>query len=94
QILALTDALLADKAYESNWIIADLRECDARIVISQRPPRTNPIEIDGEMYNWRHVVENDFGKLKKFKRVAFRSDKTDDSFLAMIYLAATVIELR
>ena len=87
-------ALLADKAYDSNWIIEDMRERDTQIVISQRPQRLNPIQIDAEMYKWRHLVENYFCKLKEFKRIAFRSDKTDDSFLAMIYLSDTVIELR
>jgi transposase len=32
------------------------------------------------MYKWRHLIENFFGKLKEFKRIAMRSDKTDSSF--------------
>jgi transposase len=46
------------------------------------------------MYKWRHLVETYFSKNKEFKRIAFRSDKTDASYEAMIYAAATVIELR
>ena len=37
------------------------------------------------------IVENFFGKLKEFKRIAMRSDKTDASFKAVIYLASAVI---
>jgi transposase len=87
-------ALLADKAYDSNWIIEDMNTRGAKIVISQRPQRRDPLAIDEEMYKWRHLVENFFCKLKEFKRIAFRSDKTDKSYSAMISLAATVIRLR
>lgn len=46
------------------------------------------------MYKWRPLIENFFGKLKEFKRIAMRSDKTDQSFSAMIHLAAAVITSR
>jgi hypothetical protein len=44
-------AMIADKAFDSNWIIAELNERGAGIVISQRPQRLNPIIIDAEIYN-------------------------------------------
>ena len=87
-------ALIADKAFDSNDIIADLNERGAKIVISQHPRRTKPLQIDAEMYKWRHLIENFFCKLKEFKRIAMRADKTDQSFKAMIYLAAAVINSR
>ncbi|HEX3347776.1 MAG TPA: IS5/IS1182 family transposase, partial [Acetobacteraceae bacterium] len=40
------------------------------------------------------LIENFFGKLKEYKRVAMRSDKTDQSFAAMIHLTAAVIGSR
>ena len=46
------------------------------------------------MYKWRHLIENFFCKLKEFKRIALRADKTDHSFAAMIYLTAAVINSR
>jgi transposase len=82
--------LIADKAFDSNDIIADLNERGAKVVISQHPRRTKPLKIDAEMYKWRHLIENFFCKLKEFKRIAMRSDKTDHSFAAMIYLAAVI----
>ena len=87
-------ALIADKAFDSNTIIADLNERGAGIVISQHPRRTKPLTIDHEMYKWRHLIENFFCKLKEFKRIAMRADKTDQSFNAIIYLAAAVINSR
>ena len=83
--------LVADKAFDANWIIAELNRRGAAIVISQRPQRKAPLEIDREVYKWRHLIENFFGKLKEFKRIAMCSDKTDTSFAAMIYLGSAII---
>jgi len=88
------EALIADKAFDSNTIIADLNERGAKIVISQHPRRAKPLPIDLEMYKWRHLIENFFCKLKEFKRIALRADKTDQSFNAIVYLAAAVINSR
>src|SRR5215208_2236926 len=87
-------ALIADKAFDSNDIIANLNERGAKVVISQHPRRATPLQIDAEMYKWRHLIENFFCKLKEFKRIALRADKTDQSFKAMIYLASAVINSR
>jgi transposase len=87
-------ALIADKAFDSNSIIADLDARGAKAVISQHPRRSKPLEIDLEMYKWRYLIENFFCKLKEFKRIAMRADKTDGSFSAMINLCAAVINSR
>ena len=88
------EGLIADKAFDANWIIAELNERGAKVVISQRPKRVAPLAIDLDVYNWRHLIENFFGKLKEFKRIAMHSDKTDTSFTAMIHLAAAIINSR
>lgn len=88
------DNLIADKAFDANWIVAELTDRGAGIIISQRPQRRDPLPIDREIYKWRHLIENFFGKLKEFKRIALRSDKTDNSFAALIYLCAAVINSR
>lgn len=88
------DALIADKAFDSNWIMDELNEQGAKIVISQRPQRLAPLSIDEEMYKWRHLVENFFCKLKEFKRIAMRACKTDQSFQALIYLCSAAINSR
>ncbi len=86
--------LIADKAFDADWIMADLDERGAKVVISQHSRRSRPLAIDLEVYKWRHLVENFFCKLKEFKRIAMRSDKTDQSFSAIIYIAAAVIHSR
>src|SRR2546429_4902945 len=88
------DALIADKAFDSSSIIADLDARGAKAVISQHPRRAKPLPLDEEMYKWRHLIENFFGKLKEFKRIAMRACKTDQSFASMIHLVAAVINSR
>ena len=86
--------LIADKAFGSNAIINDLNDRGAKIVISQYSRRSKPLPLDRELYKWRHLIENFFCKLKDFKRIAMRADKTDESFSAIIHLAAAVINSR
>ncbi len=86
--------LIADKAFDSDWIITDRNEGGAQIVISQHPRRLRSLDIDDEIYKWRHLIENFFCKLKEFKRIAMRSDKTDKSFEAMIYACSAIINSR
>jgi transposase len=82
------DALIADKAFHSDAIIAALNERGAKIVISQHPRRSKPLAIDPEMDKWRHLIEN------LFEPIALRAEKTDQSFAAMIHLAAPAINSR
>ncbi len=88
------EGLIADKAFDANWIIDALNDRGAKIAISQMPQRKAPLDIDLEVYKWRHLIENFFCKLKEFKRIAMRSDKTDTSFEAMIHLSAALINSR
>jgi len=81
-------------AFDSNALVAELDEPGAKIVISPHPRRAASFPIDAEFYRWRHLIENFFCKLKAFKRIAMRSDKTDESFSALIYLAGPVINSR
>lgn len=88
------EAILADKAFDANWLLEEMNERGASVVISQMPGRKAPLDIDGEIYKWRHLIENFFCKLKEFKRIAMRSEKTDQSFSAMIYLCSALINAR
>lgn len=88
------EALLGDKAYDADWLHELLRERGVEAVIPARAKRLNPAPHDTEKYKWRHLVENFFQKLKEFKRIAMRARKTDQSFSAVIYLAATIIRTK
>ena len=87
-------ALLADKAFDSDAIRADLDERGAVAVIPPKANRVTSIPCDFEMYKWRHLVENFFCKIKEFRRIATRYDKTVTSFSAMIQLVGSVLATR
>ena len=87
-------ALLADKAFDANWIVEEMDGRGAKVVISQQPKRKHPLEIDEEMYKWRHLVENAFAKIKEFKGIAMRAEKTDRNFAAMLSLCMAVVNSR
>jgi len=88
------DTLIADTAFDSNAVIAELDERGAKAVIAQHPRRAIGRAVDQEVYKWRHLIENFFCKLWDFKRISMHSEKTDQSFTAMIYLATAVIHSR
>jgi transposase len=88
------DALIADKAFDNNTIRTMLAERGALAVIPSKADRKTMIPHDIDMYRWRHLVENYFAKIKQFRRIATRYDKTDTSFEAMIHVVATAIALR
>lgn len=87
-------ALLADKAFDADWLLKEIDDRGAKAVIPSKSNRKVQRIFDQSMYMWRHLIENYFCKLKEFKRISMRSDKTDSSFASMIYLCASVINSR
>jgi transposase len=87
-------ALLGDKAFDADWLRADLDDRGATAVIPPKVNRKTIISFDRDMYGWRHLIENTFAKLKEFRAVATRYDKTDTSYTATIHLAAAIIASR
>ena len=88
------DALIADKAFDNNTLRASLNERGALAVIPSKANRAGSIPYDKEIYKWRHLVENLFQKIKEFRRIATRYDKTDTSFAAAIHLVGAFLALK
>ena len=86
--------VIADKGYDAEArVLAPLREAGKEAVIPPKRNRTEQREYDRDLYEARHLIENFFCKLKQFRAIATRYDKTARNFLAAVYLAATVILL-
>lgn len=86
--------VIGDKGYDSDDFRAFLRAQLLTPVIPPRARRKHPEPTDWCLYGARHAIENLFNKLKHFRAVATRYDKTARSFLAMLTLACIVIWLR
>jgi putative transposase len=80
---------IADRAYDSDGPIAGLERRGVEVVI---PPRSTPPQrpVPWLLYWLRNVVERAFCRLKLFRRVATRYDKTAASYSAVVHLAAAV----
>ena len=88
------EALLADKAYDADERVREvLKAQDIEPVIPSKSSRNEPIDYDKYLYKARHLIENFFAKLKQYRAIATRYDKTARNFLSAVHLAATVIWL-
>jgi len=87
-------SLLADRAFDVDWLRQDLVAQNITPVIPPKSNRRSPAEFDSHTYKWRHLVENFFGKLKENRGIAMRSCKTDQSFKSFISIAAVIIQTR
>ncbi len=86
--------LIADRAFDADArVLEPLAAAGKSAVIPPRPNRLEPRHFDRELYKQRHLIENFFCKLKQFRAIATRYDKTARNFLAAIHLAAATIWL-
>ncbi len=86
--------VLADKAYDADDRMRQkLLEKKCEAVIPSKKNRLNPAPYDKDLYKARHLIENFFAKLKQYRAIATRYDKTSRNFLGAIYIAASVIWL-
>ena len=89
-----TSAVLADKGYDSDELVDNLNEKGCKSIIPPRKNRKQQREYDKHIYKERHLVECFFNKIKQFRRVFSRFDKTKISYLSFINLANILIWLR
>lgn len=86
--------VLGDTAFDADHFRADIAAIDAAAVIPSNPSRALKLPLDKDIYKERHLVECCFNKLKHFRRIATRYEKTARNFLAMIAIAAVALWLR
>lgn len=83
-------AVVADKAFDANSLLAVIEAMKAMAVIPPKANRIEPRNYDKHVYKSRNLVERFFARLKQFRRIATRYDKLATNFLGAIYLAAAV----
>ena len=82
--------ILADKGYDADWFRHALAQRKIAACIPSKSNRKVPILHDAFLYKQRHKIENMFGRLKDFRRIATRYDRLAQNFLAAVCLAATI----
>jgi transposase len=88
------EVVMADTAYDSDKLRANIATKGALAVIPNNPSRARKYPLDKHLYAQRHLVECCFSRLKQFRRVATRFEKTAQNYFAVVTLAATVLWLR
>ena len=83
--------LLADRGYDADWFREVLVDKGTRPCIPGRKSRKNTVKYDKRRYKRRNRIKRMFGKLKDWRRIATRYDRSPTVFLSAIALAATII---
>lgn len=86
--------VMADTAYDADHLRRAIQAKGALAVIPNNPSRAIKHPLDKHLYAQRHLVECCFSKLKQFRRVATRYEKTARNYLAVLHLAATILWMR
>ena len=86
-------AVLADKGYDSDNLVANLEGRGIKPVIPPKANRKNPRETDFALYRERNVVERFFNKIKHYRGIATRFDKLASTFLAGVQLVSMLVWL-
>ena len=99
QALALLDgvkasAVLADKGYDADYVVAEIVKMEGEVVIPPKSNRKKPRDFDKNLYKEHNLIERMFNKIKHFRRVATRYDKTASAFLGFVFLAGACIWLK
>jgi transposase len=83
-------AVVADKGYDSSSFAQVIEKLGAEVVIPSRANAKEPRIIDWNLYKDRNKIERFFNRIKHYRRVATRYDKTACCFLAFLQLAAAM----
>ena len=83
-------AVIADKGYDSDALVSKIRLSGSDAVIPPRSNRRDQRSYDANLYKDRNKVERLFNRLKQYRRVATRYDKTARNYLAFVHVASIV----
>ncbi|TMV87878.1 hypothetical protein FGG78_18135 [Thioclava sp. BHET1] len=89
--LPKVDWLLGDRGYDADWFRDALQDKGIRACIPGRKQRKTPVKYDKRRYKRRNRIGIMFGRLKDWRRVATRSDRSPKVFFSAIALTALVI---
>lgn len=88
------DIVMADTAYDSDHLRKIIADKGAVAVIPNNPSRAQKYPLDKHLYAQRHLIECCFSKLKQFRRVATRFEKTARNYRAVVTIAAIILWTR
>jgi transposase len=88
------EAVLADKGYDADAIVQQIEAAGAVPVIPPKAHRKTPRSYNQTLYKQRNRIERCFSKLKQFRRIATRFEKSKCNFHALVALACSMLLVR
>jgi transposase len=88
------EAVLADKGYDSDALVEAIEANGAQAVIPPKSNRKKPRGYDKNLYKERNLVERFMNRIKHYRRVATRYEKTARNFLGFVHVAAIMVLLQ
>jgi transposase len=85
--------VIGDKGYDSDEFVEAIKSAGATAVIPSRENRIEQRKYDKDLYKDRNVVERFWSRMKQFRRVATRYEKTACNFLGFVRVAAIIVML-
>lgn len=85
--------VIADKGYDADELVEKLRRRGAKPVIPSRSNRKRPRPYNRRLYRSRNLIERFVNRIKHYRRVATRYEKTARNFLAFVHLAASLVTM-
>jgi transposase len=92
--LGAGDILLADRAYDSDALRAEMEKRGVFANVRLMPQRVRKPPFSARLYKLRNAVERFFSKIKHYRAIATRYEKHPENYLALIKLAAARIWMR
>jgi len=89
-----SENLIGDKAFDSDRFRAHLAARNMTAVIPSNASRARALPYDCHLYKERHLVELFINKIKHFRRIATRYDKTIASYASFVAVAACMLWMR
>jgi transposase len=88
------EVVIADRGYDSQAVVAAVEAKGGEAVIPTQSNRAVQRVIDRERYKDRNLAERFWARVKQYRRVATRYEKTARNFLALVHVASIMILLR
>jgi transposase len=87
------EAVIADKAFDKKEFVSQIEQQGAEACIPSLANRKEQREYDRALYKERNRVERFINRLKQYRRVATRYEKTARNFLAFVHVASVMVLL-
>jgi transposase len=88
------ESLIADKGYDSDAIVEMAKEAGMEPVIPPRSNRKEQRRYDEYLYRLRHLVENAFAEMKRWRGIATRYAKNSASYLVAVHFRCIIMWAR